>query len=240
MTSAIGPVQKWRVSDASRRHWVLPHWTVACQLALHRLKGSPRRNRYFFTIACIWVLALHLTHLMAKSDDTPIVWGPPVEPPGSVVVTSVQTDLTSAALHGQDHADGLATDGPGVEMLEGEKKEEALVAVLPDGLAVTLQQWSNAWRRQDMPAYLDMYSSDFVPSGGLSRPAWARSRTQRIMEKSNIRHEMRNLVIEMGASTAVVTFTQIYQDDKLKMTDQKTMHWVYRDGLWLIALEKTG
>jgi ketosteroid isomerase-like protein len=177
---------------------------------------------------------------MAKSDDTPIVWGPPVEPPGSVVVTSAQTDLTSAALHGQDHADGLATDGPGVEMLEGEKNEAALVAVLPDGLAVTLQQWSNAWRRQDMPAYLDMYSSDFVSSGGLSRPAWARSRTQRIMEKSNIRHEMRDLAIQVSGSTAVVTFTQIYQDDKVKMTDQKTMHWVYRDGLWLIALEKTG
>ncbi len=59
------------------------------------------------------------------------------------------------------------------------------------------------------------------------------------MEKSNIRHEMRDLDIQMSASTAVVTFAQIYQDDKLRMTDQKTMHWVYRDGLWLIALEKT-
>ncbi len=227
MTSPIGPVQKWRVFGASWRHGALPHWTVAWQFALHQLKGSPRRNRYFFTIACIWLLALHLTHLMAKSDDTPIVWGPPVEPPGSVIVTSAQTDLTSAALQGQDRADD-------------EKSELAHGEVPPHGLRVTLRQWSEAWQRQDVPAYLDMYTPEFVPSTGFSRDAWVQSRTQRIREKSNIRHEMRNLDIQMGASTAVVKFTQIYQDDKVKMTDQKTMQWVYRDGLWLIALEKTG
>ena len=97
MTSPIGPVQPWRVSDASWRHWALPHWTVAWQFALHQVKGSPRRNRYFFTIACIWVLALHLTHLMAKSDDTPIVWGPPVEPPAAENIVCTTTGARSRA-----------------------------------------------------------------------------------------------------------------------------------------------
>ncbi len=239
MSSPMGSIQKRVFSDTSWPQRARPQWRVRWQLARQALTGSSRRNRYFFSIACIWVLALHLTHLMAKGEGTSIVWGPPVEPLGSVIVTSGQTDPTSAALQVPDRADGLATDDPGVAAPEGEKNEVVDVAVLRQGLRVSLQQWSDAWRHQDMPAYLDMYASDFVPSGGLNRPAWARSRTQRIMEKSNIRHEMRDLDIQMSASTAVVTFAQIYQDDKLRMTDQKTMHWVYRDGLWLIALEKT-
>lgn len=220
MSSPIGPVQKWVMSDTSWPQWGRSQWPLTWQFARRALKGSSRRNRYFFSIACIWVLALHLTHLMAKSDDTPIVWGPPVEPPGSVIVTSGQTDLASAALQGQDRVDD-------------EKIE------LANGLRATLRQWSEAWQRQDVPAYLDMYTPDFVPISGFSRQAWVQSRTQRIREKRSIRHEMRDLDIQMSTSTAVVKFTQIYQDEKVKLIDQKTMHWVYRDGLWMIALEKT-
>lgn len=226
MSSPIGSIQKWVLSDTSWPQWGRPQWRLTWPFTRRALKGSSRRNRYFFSIVCIWVLALHLTHLMAKSDHGPIVWGPPVEPPGSVIVTNGQTELTSAALQGQDRADD-------------EKSELADGEVPPHGLRATLRQWSEAWQRQDVPAYLDMYTPEFVPSTGFSRDAWVQSRTQRIREKRSIRHEMRDLDIQMSTSTAVVKFTQIYQDEKVKLIDQKTMHWVYRDGLWMISLEKT-
>lgn len=174
---------------------------------------------------------MHLTHLMAKSDDTPIVWGPPIEPPGAVVVTAASSNLSNASLQQPERvATQSATPG---------SDEAALSQPAAQGLRTTLHQWSDAWRRQDVAAYLDMYATDFVPASGISRQAWAKSRTQRIMGKVRIRHEIQDLDIQWSGSMAVVTFTQIYQDERVQFIDKKTMHWVQQEGVWVIASEKT-
>lgn len=236
MLSPMGSVRRWASPLRSWRQWSGPDLSFGWRGVVRHLKGSPRRNRYLFWAVCVWLLALHLTHLMAKSDDAPMVWGPPVEPPGSVIVTAARADLTTNGFTRQDRADARGMLQPDV----AEAKTQAVPGEpLPADLRASLSQWSDAWRRQDMAAYLDMYAPEFVPSSGVSRQAWVQSRTRRIMGKSSIRHEVQDLSVQMSAATAVVKFTQIYQDERIKLIDQKTMHWVHRHGRWLIALEKT-
>jgi hypothetical protein len=107
-------------------------------------------------------------------------------------------------------------------------------------LRQALQQWSQAWSGRTMPQYLAMYASDFQPPKGMSPSAWAQQRTQRITSKQSIRHEMRHVNIHINANQATVRFTQIYQDERLRATDAKTMHWVFRNGLWQITRETSG
>lgn len=239
MPSPMGLVKKQALTLASWRQRLCPDTTSGWVGALRHLKASAPRNRHMFWAVCVWLLALHLSHLMAKSDDASKVWGPPVEPPGSVIVTSGHAQLSTDGVQRPDRADARVVLQSGEVGVAEAKAEVASGERLPSGLRVSLHQWSDAWRRQDVAAYLDMYAPDFVPSSGISRQAWAQSRTRRITEKNSIRHEMHDLKVQTTASTTVMTFTQIYQDERIKLTDQKTMHWVQRDGLWLIALEKT-
>jgi uncharacterized protein YchJ len=90
-----------------------------------------------------------------------------------------------------------------------------------------------------MAPYLGMYASDFEPAKGLSRVAWVQQRTQRITSKKSIRLEIQNLTVQINANLATVRFTQIYQDERLRASDRKTMHWVWRNGQWRITREAT-
>ena len=90
-----------------------------------------------------------------------------------------------------------------------------------------------------MASYLGMYANDFVPPKGLSRPAWVQQRTQRITSKKSIRHEIQNLTLQIQGRQATVRFTQIYQDERLRASDRKTMDWVWRNGQWRITRETT-
>ena len=90
-----------------------------------------------------------------------------------------------------------------------------------------------------MRAYLGAYAPSFVPAQGTSREAWAKQRTARITAKQNIRHEVRDVDVQLDQNKAIVKFTQVYADERLNQTDQKTMHWVQRDGRWWIVSERT-
>jgi hypothetical protein len=103
-----------------------------------------------------------------------------------------------------------------------------------------LEQWRQAWRGQDMTQYLGMYASDFAPPKDLSRSAWVQQRTQRITSKKSIQLDIQNLTLQINADQATVRFTQIYQDERLRAIDPKTLQWVWRDGQWQITREFTG
>ena len=90
-----------------------------------------------------------------------------------------------------------------------------------------------------MASYLGIYASDFETPKGLSRTAWVQQRTQRITSKKSILHEIQNLTLQIQGSQATVRFTQIYQDERLRASDRKTMNWVWRNGQWRITRETT-
>jgi hypothetical protein len=200
-------------------------------------KSKKIKKRYFFWIFLILVL-MQLSQLMAKNDDKTGGWMPPIEPPGSVIVTSlsegspIQRSGNKATENPQSQA-SLAPAIPAARPLPPSAQASDSEA----SLRQAIQQWSQAWSRQAINPYLDLYASDFEPSKGLSRAAWVSQRTQRIASKKSIQHEVQNLSIQFNAGQATVRFMQIYQDEGLRASERKTMQWVWRNGRWQITRE---
>ena len=106
-----------------------------------------------------------------------------------------------------------------------------------------LQAWAAAWAKQDVDAYLAMYSADFKPGSAKSRSDWAKQRRGRIMGPSNIRIEAIDVVLEVGSSTAVVaTFQQHYRADLLNEVSNKMLVFIRTSEAseqWRIVDERT-
>jgi ketosteroid isomerase-like protein len=111
--------------------------------------------------------------------------------------------------------------------------------VTDQALQKAVHEWSRACGQKDVATYLSMYANDFVAPNGISRPAWAQLRTQRIQSKKHIRHEVQGLQVSMGQGRATFRFEQLYADELLRRIDQKTLHWVLQDGQLRITRETT-
>jgi hypothetical protein len=181
---------------------------------------------------------MHLSQLMAKNDDQRGNWIPPIEPPGSVIVTSLSKDSASQppANGASEASQRQATPAPAITAT---REQPPQASGTEAALRQAIQQWSQTWSAQNMASYLGMYASDFVPPKGLSRTAWVQQRTQRITSKKSIGHETQNLTLQIQGNQATVRFTQIYQDERLRAIDRKTMDWVWRNGQWRITRETT-
>ena len=224
-------------------HWELRHSeeirTKVGRFAPLAKKSATLRKRHFFWFLLVLVL-MHFSQLMAKNDAHRGGWTPPIEPSGSVIVTSL-SEVSPVHRSGNRAAETpqrLATSAPAATTAQ-QLPPSALASGNEAALRQAIEQWSHAWGGQLIPHYLGMYASDFEPSKGLSRPAWVQQRTQRIASKKNIRHDIQNLTIQFNASQATVRFTQIYQDERVRASDRKTMHWMWRSGQWRITREST-
>lgn len=200
------------------------------------------RTTYFKKRHMLWVLLvlimMHLSHLMAKNDEHRSSWTPPIEPPGSVIVTSLSEGSASFRIANKASdvplnrvavSASASTPSRPPEQIHGHEA----------ALRQAIQQWSQAWSGLDITQYLGMYASDFAPSKGLSRVEWDHQRTQRITRKKSIQHSIQNLSVQINANQATVRFMQIYQDEKMRATDSKNMQWVLRNGQWKITREST-
>lgn len=215
-------------------------------LGLVQTNSDPSRNKFSVKNRhLVWLLlALVLTHLSqlsAKNDDKLVTWAPPLEPPGSVVVTNrseetVPTTTRIATQNSQIAAySNVASSPPAQTQTQTQSQSQASEA----DLRLALAQWSRAWSQQDISQYLSMYADNFKAPNGISRETWARQRTQRIGSKKRIQHSISDLQIDLRTVTATVRFTQNYQDERLNLTDLKTMFWAFKDGRWQITLETT-
>lgn len=100
--------------------------------------------------------------------------------------------------------------------------------------------WANAWERKDMGAYIGAYAPGFKGTEG-SASAWQAARRQRIVGKSRISVELSGITVELLANnTARASFRQDYAADQLKVSSQKSLELVKRDGKWLIRKESVG
>ena len=213
--------------------------------SLSSRRRSPLVVRFMLIFVALASLSMHLSSLMAKNEAKPSMWNPPVEPPGAVMVTrnSFEPQVLPAREQVAPQVAAVQpsrVDDPAQKSLS-QKMDSVADSKAPEVMVVEVRaavdQWSNAWRRQDMAMYLGAYAPQFVPAQGGSREVWAKQRTARITTKQRIRHEVRDLDIQVAQNKAVVKFTQIYADERLQQTDQKTMHFVLSDGRWLIAKE---
>ncbi|WP_291942409.1 nuclear transport factor 2 family protein [Limnohabitans sp.] len=202
------------------------------------------KKRHLLWFLLVLVL-MHLSQLMAKNDDQRGSWTPPIEPPGSVIVTSLsegspsQRSASRASDTPQRQATPVSAPPAPAAAITATRQQPPQASGSEAALRQAIQQWSQAWSGQNMAPYLGMYASDFEPPKGLSRTNWVKQRTQRITSKKSIRHEIQNLTVQINANLATVRFTQIYQDERLRASDRKTMHWVWRQGQWQITRETT-
>jgi tetratricopeptide (TPR) repeat protein len=118
-----------------------------------------------------------------------------------------------------------------VTKLEPNHSEEVLKAV---------RQWATDWSKKDVEAYLDAYSKDFKPTGGLTRTQWKAERRARIEGRKKIRVEIIQPTVAVTGETAKVSFRQRYQSDNLYNNSRKTLTLSRQDGRWLIVSEVTG
>lgn len=106
-----------------------------------------------------------------------------------------------------------------------------------------LNTWITAWAKQDVDKYLSMYSPDFAPGNGQSRQDWEKQRKARIANKSQIRIDAVDVVLEVGSSVAVVaTFQQHYRADVLNEISNKMLVFIRdseKSNQWRIVDERT-
>jgi tetratricopeptide (TPR) repeat protein len=101
--------------------------------------------------------------------------------------------------------------------------------------------WAEAWSKKDANAYLSYYAEDFKTPGGEARPAWEKTRRERIATPKSIEVEVDAPKVTLrGNNEASVTFRQNYRSDKLTSSNTKTLELVKADGRWQIREEKAG
>lgn len=106
-------------------------------------------------------------------------------------------------------------------------------------IAARTSAWAAAWAARKVGDYLDFYSADFTPEGGIAREDWVRQREQRIAKAQQISVEIRNpQVISEAPDSAIVTFRQIYSADSYADTSEKTLEWRKEGGHWRIVREQ--
>lgn len=101
----------------------------------------------------------------------------------------------------------------------------------------TLARWSHAWSSRDVNAYLSVYARTFTPEGGMQRQVWEQTRRQRILSKTAITHEMRNVQIVVDDDKATVRFEQTYVADSLRSVGPKVLRLERFGQEWLIVSE---
>lgn len=188
------------------------------------LKRTALNRRLALYSASLLVLGVLVQTMDSRSRDTALVWTAPVEPPGTVIITQNQM-LTQARDPLTSPLDTTATAHPALT-----SRAQLIRAI---------EQWAEAWRKRDLPAYLAHYGAGFETPAGMSRQAWTESRIARISSKEQIELSIRDLSLQIRDDRAIVKFRQLYADEQLRMTDQKTMVWVRQDGRWMIQKERT-
>ena len=145
----------------------------------------------------------------------------------------------------------LGARTPGAEVVAGSAvvpptpepvKEVRPVAVdtVEAQIAARTSAWAAAWSARKVGDYLDFYSADFAPEGGLAREDWVRQREQRLAKAQQISVEIRNpQVMSDAPDSAIVTFRQLYRADSYADTSEKTIEWRKEGGQWRIVREQS-
>ncbi len=120
-------------------------------------------------------------------------------------------------------------------------KEPAKPAADPNAEVLkAVNGWAEAWSKKDANAYLSYYAGDFKTPGGEARPAWEKTRRERIAAPKSIEVKVDSPKVTLrGNNEASVTF-QDYRSDKLTSSNTKTLELVKADGRWQIREEKAG
>lgn len=222
------------------------------------VKRTPLSHRLLKWGTPVLLLLILWPAMQSNLHEAIEAWTDPVKSPGALLVTpnspylSAEAQTLAKAAHSTPPETSTTTEATSTSQSTDAGIANANPAALtsatlppsidPQGEAAlrsAIQQWSQAWKTRDLPAYLALYSPNFVPPQGISRQLWADTRKARIASKQNIELSLQNLSVQIQGNTATVKFTQAYADERFRMIDRKTMVWQQADGRWLIQSETT-
>lgn len=129
--------------------------------------------------------------------------------------------------------------------VEAESEAETELAdTLPQNeiarLKATLDQWADAWSKQDTDSYLGFYAANHVPSGDLDREKWASLRRQRIEKPDFILVNLEYEQIELlEADLAQVALKQKYQSSTFEDMTEKIFRLKKVENDWKIQSERS-
>ena len=120
---------------------------------------------------------------------------------------------------------------PGIKQVQDTQIKETIIK--------TVNNWADAWSKQDVDAYLSYYADEFTPAGDLSRATWVEQRQIRLRQPKSIKVSVLNPSILMhGNEHAQVNFVQNYQSDTLNDKINKTLLMRKMNDQWLIIQEQ--
>ena len=205
----------------------------------------PLRRRLLIWGGPVLLLGLIWSDLRSPRIDSGAgAWTAPVEPPGVVVVTSntvsvpAQPSTTTSTQDQSQNSTSVADNKTSMKAVQAPAEPTQPVDEHA-ALNETLNQWRQAWSAKNVTSYLSFYGPDFVPPKGLNRTTWEAARNERISSKEKIVIDIQNLRLQINNNTATAKFTQAYRDERLRMTDSKTLVWQKLNGRWLILRETT-
>lgn len=118
------------------------------------------------------------------------------------------------------------------EPLSASERKEINAAVMQ-----ALKNWSDAWSKQDVDAYIASYSSEYTPKG-TTHKEWADYRRTRLTAPKFVKVELSDQKAILIDNTHVrVIFTQSYASDTLKAKDKKTLELELINNTWHITSE---
>lgn len=210
------------------------------------VKRSPPLRRRLL----VWGMPLLLFVLIwpnlksLKNDSGETLWSELVEPPGTVVVTLntvPKQSPPSTTTPNRGQSQGPTSDADNKTSVQAQLAPDAPTLTVNESVTLNeaLNQWRQAWSTKNVSSYLSFYGQSFVPPKGLSRKSWEAARHARISSKEKIDITIQNLRLQINDNKATTKFTQIYSDERLRITDRKTLGWQKINGRWLIQLETT-
>lgn len=103
-----------------------------------------------------------------------------------------------------------------------------------------VEDWRQAWRDQDIGAYLAAYGAAFAPADGSSRDAWVAARSKKLAGNAAIDIQVRDVAIERLAEDQFkVSFRQDYASGVYRESGRaKTLDVAREDGHWKIVREQ--
>ena len=173
-------------------------------------------------------------------------WQSPIEPPGVTIVSNqpevlAQGDDKATASVRLGAEQPITSPQPSANAVKASTGNTPAEMMVNDHAQIrkVLELWSSAWSSRNMEAYFEQYAKSFVPAGGQSRVTWEKMRRQRILSKSQITHEIRDLQISVDGDQATANFEQMYATEQTRLVGPKTLR-LQREGLgWHIISESS-
>ncbi len=117
-------------------------------------------------------------------------------------------------------------------------KTPATEATATTAIESAIHAWAAAWSRQDVAAYLALYSDQFTPASAIPLEQWKADRDTRIKAPKSILIELMKLEVKVNGDRATAIFKQHYKSDRLNEWTRKTLQLQREGDAWRIIDER--